>query len=110
MRRALASSGKGALECLLGITGIRLFCLVAGKCVRSAEQFAPAFLEIERSKAQALYVIDDPIFFAHRMTLLQLAAAARFCAAHVRFRGQSGHGLVHCTCLLLTQSGHSVVP
>jgi ABC-type uncharacterized transport system substrate-binding protein len=50
--------------------------------VRSAEQFAPAFLEIERSKAQALYVIDDPIFFAHRMTLLQLAAAARLPTMH----------------------------
>ena len=22
------------------------------------------------------------------------------------FRGQSGHGRLHCTCLLLTQSGH----
>src|SRR5262245_20245234 len=29
--------------------------------------------------------------------------------SHVRFRGQSGHGLVHCKCLLLTQSGHSQV-
>src|SRR5215813_14010914 len=28
------------------------------------------------------------------------------CAARVRFRGQSRHGLLHCTCLLLTQSGH----
>src|SRR5262245_14130527 len=25
---------------------------------------------------------------------------------NVRFRGQSGHALVRCTCLLLTQSGH----
>jgi hypothetical protein len=29
------------------------------------------------------------------------------CTAHVRFQGQSGHGLMHCKCLLLTQSGHS---
>ena len=28
------------------------------------------------------------------------------CAAHVRFRGQSGHDLLHCKSLLLTQSGH----
>ena len=32
--------------------------------------------------------------------------------AHVRFRGQSGHDLLRCTCLLLTQSditNHSTV-
>jgi hypothetical protein len=28
------------------------------------------------------------------------------CTAHVRFRGQSGHGLSQCTYLLMTQSGH----
>ena len=28
------------------------------------------------------------------------------CAAHVRFRGYSGHAVLHCKCLLLTQSGH----
>jgi hypothetical protein len=27
------------------------------------------------------------------------------CAANVRFRGQSGHTVLHCKCLLLTQSG-----
>jgi hypothetical protein len=26
------------------------------------------------------------------------------CAAHVRFRGQSGHALLHCTCMLLTKA------
>jgi hypothetical protein len=31
------------------------------------------------------------------------------CTAHVCFRGESGHGLVHCTCLLLTQSGLALV-
>jgi len=30
-----------------------------------------------------------------------------YCSAHVCFRGQSGHDLVRCICLLLTQSGHS---
>ena len=29
------------------------------------------------------------------------------CTAHVRFRGQSGHDVLHRTCPLLTQSGHS---
>ena len=31
------------------------------------------------------------------------------CTAHVRFRGQSGHGFLRRKCLLLTQSGHSAV-
>jgi putative tryptophan/tyrosine transport system substrate-binding protein len=50
--------------------------------IRSAEQFAPTFSEIERTKVQALYVIDDPIFFAHRNILLQLAAAAHLPTMH----------------------------
>ena len=29
---------------------------------------------------------------------------------HVRFWGQSGHDLLRCTCLLLTQSGHPAAP
>ena len=33
-------------------------------------------------------------------------ADTRQCTANVRFRGQSGHALLHCTCPLLTQSGH----
>ena len=28
------------------------------------------------------------------------------CTAHVRYWGQSGHALLHCTCPLMTQSGH----
>ena len=28
------------------------------------------------------------------------------CTAHVRFWGQSGHGVLHCKCPLLAQSGH----
>src|SRR5262249_57797373 len=27
--------------------------------------------------------------------------------SNVRYWGQSGHGLLHCKCLLLTQSGHT---
>jgi putative ABC transport system substrate-binding protein len=50
--------------------------------VRTPEQFASAFAEIEHAKAQALYVIDDPIFFAHRTILLKLAAAARLATMH----------------------------
>ena len=28
------------------------------------------------------------------------------CTAYVRFWGKSGHDVLHCTCLLLTHSGH----
>jgi hypothetical protein len=28
------------------------------------------------------------------------------CTAHVCYWGKSGHGVLRCTCLLLTQSGH----
>jgi putative ABC transport system substrate-binding protein len=50
--------------------------------VRTPEQLAPAFSDINRAKAQALMVIDDPIFFAHRTILLQLASAARLPTMH----------------------------
>jgi hypothetical protein len=40
--------------------------------VRTPEQFGPAFSDVSRAKAQALYVVEDPIFFAHRMTFLEL--------------------------------------
>jgi putative ABC transport system substrate-binding protein len=44
---------------------------------RTPEQFGSAFSDMSRAKAQALYVVDDPIFFAHRMPLLRLALMAR---------------------------------
>src|SRR5262249_5690383 len=33
--------------------------------VRTPEQFGPAFSDVSLAKAQALYVVEDPIFFAH---------------------------------------------
>ena len=45
--------------------------------VRTAEQFDAAFSAISRTHAQALYVLDAPLFFAHRATLLKLAAKAK---------------------------------
>jgi putative ABC transport system substrate-binding protein len=45
--------------------------------VRTPEQFGPAFSAISRARAQALYVIGDALFFAHRATLLKLASKAR---------------------------------
>jgi putative ABC transport system substrate-binding protein len=50
--------------------------------VRTPEQLAPAFSDIDRAKAQTLMVMDDPIFFAHRTILLQLASAARLPTMH----------------------------
>jgi len=44
---------------------------------RAPEQFGPAFLAVRRARAQALYVIEDPVFFNHRMTLVKLASKAR---------------------------------
>ena len=45
---------------------------VAG--ARIPEQFASAFSEIAQAKCEALYVVEDPIFFAHRTSVLELAA------------------------------------
>jgi ABC-type uncharacterized transport system substrate-binding protein len=50
--------------------------------VRTPEQLGPAFSDVSRAKAQALYVVDDPVLFAHRMTLLKLASRARLPTIH----------------------------
>jgi putative ABC transport system substrate-binding protein len=50
--------------------------------VRTPEQLDRAFSEISRAKAQALYVIEDPIFFAHRVSILKLAATAGLPTMH----------------------------
>jgi putative ABC transport system substrate-binding protein len=50
--------------------------------VRAAEQLAPAFSNVSAANAQALYVIEDPLFFAQRATLLKLASTARLPTLH----------------------------
>ena len=50
--------------------------------VRTPEEFGPAFSAVGRAHAQALYVIDDPLFLAHRTTLLKLASKARLPAIY----------------------------
>src|SRR5262245_1032037 len=50
--------------------------------VRTPELFDQAFSEISRVRAQALYVVEDPIFFAHRVRLLQLASTAGLPTIH----------------------------
>jgi putative ABC transport system substrate-binding protein len=50
--------------------------------VRAPEQFGPAFSKFSNAKAQALYVIEDPLFFANRQIVLSLASAARLPTLH----------------------------
>jgi putative tryptophan/tyrosine transport system substrate-binding protein len=50
--------------------------------VRTLEQFTPAFSDVGRVHAQALYVVEDPIFFADRVTLLDLASKAGLPTIH----------------------------
>lgn len=50
---------------------------------RSPEELGPAFLAASRAHAQALYTIDDPFFYTHRRTLLELASKARLPAIYV---------------------------
>jgi ABC-type uncharacterized transport system substrate-binding protein len=62
--------------------------------LRKPEQFAPAFSELTRANAQALYVVDDPIFFAHRMIHLSLASTARLPAIYETRRYPEAGGLM----------------
>jgi putative ABC transport system substrate-binding protein len=41
--------------------------------VRTPEEFGGAFSAVSRAHAEALYVIDDPLFITHRTRLLKLA-------------------------------------
>jgi putative ABC transport system substrate-binding protein len=50
--------------------------------MRTEEQFGSGFSDVSRAKAQALYVVEDPIFFAHRVTLLKMAATAQLPTIH----------------------------
>jgi len=50
--------------------------------VRTPEQFDPAFSAVSRAHAQALYVLEAPLFYTHRTTLLELASKARLPAMY----------------------------
>jgi putative ABC transport system substrate-binding protein len=45
--------------------------------VRTPEEIDPAFSAVSQAHAQALYVIEDPLFMTHRPTLLKLASKAK---------------------------------
>jgi putative ABC transport system substrate-binding protein len=49
---------------------------------RTSDALPTAFSDVTRAHAQALYVVEDPIFFAHRLLLLQLASKARVPTIH----------------------------
>jgi putative ABC transport system substrate-binding protein len=50
--------------------------------VRTPEQFGSAFSDFSQAKAQALYVIEDPLFFANRQKILSLASDAQLPTLH----------------------------
>jgi len=50
--------------------------------VRTPEHFASAVSDASRARAQALFIVDDPIFDAHRSTLFGLAAQAKIPTIH----------------------------
>jgi putative ABC transport system substrate-binding protein len=50
--------------------------------VRDAEEFGPAFASILQAETQALYVIEDALFFAHRTTLGELGLRNRLPAIY----------------------------
>ena len=43
--------------------------------VRTPDQFGTAFSDVTRANAQALYVVEDPVFFTHRVAILEVASA-----------------------------------
>jgi putative ABC transport system substrate-binding protein len=70
-----------AVELLKGIApSLSIELSVAG--ARIPEQFGSAFSDIIQTKAEALYVVEDPIFFAHRKTVLELASTQRLPTIH----------------------------
>ena len=49
---------------------------------RTPKEIGPAFSAVGRARAQALYIIPDPLFLNHRPTLFQLALNARLPAIY----------------------------
>ena len=61
---------------------------------RSPEEFSLAFSAVGQARAQALYVLDAPLFFAHRTTLLNLVSKARLPAIYSERRWSDEGGLI----------------
>jgi ABC-type uncharacterized transport system substrate-binding protein len=62
--------------------------------MRTPDQFDAAFSQITQADAQALYVVEDPIFFAHRLPLLKLASAANIPTIHELARWPQANALM----------------
>jgi len=62
--------------------------------VRTPDQFDAAFSDISGAGAQALYVVEDPIFSAHRMALLKLSSMARLPTIHELARWPEAGALI----------------
>jgi len=60
---------------------------------RKPEEFGPAF-DSTRTNVQAVYVVDDPIFYAHRTILLGLASTARLPTIYETRRYTEAGGLM----------------
>ena len=50
--------------------------------MRGSDELEPVFSAMNRSRADALFVVDDPMFFTHRMRLLELATQNRLPAIY----------------------------
>ena len=61
---------------------------------RTPEQFDSAFSDVTQARAQALYVVEDPIFFAHRTALLKLASAVPLPTIHEPLRWPEAGALI----------------
>jgi putative ABC transport system substrate-binding protein len=61
---------------------------------RSPEEFGPAFSAVSRAHAQALYLLEAPLFLTHRATLLRLVSKARLPAIYGERRWGDEGGLI----------------
>jgi len=62
--------------------------------VQTPEEISPAFSAVIRARAQALYVIEAPLIYTHRMTLLNLVSKARIPAIYPARRFVDDGGLM----------------
>ena len=62
--------------------------------VRTVEEFGAAFTAMARAKDQALYVVEDPTFFANRVTILDLASTLRLPTIHETRRWPEAGALI----------------
>ena len=62
--------------------------------VQKSEEIDPAFSAVIRARAQALYVIEEPVIYTHRMTLLNLVSKARIPAIYPVRRFVDDGGLI----------------